>query len=59
VVIPAQAIGLGFEKPYDFSGLKARFILFGVSQSLPCGENCGSFSGLNGVEGSAVVSRAS
>jgi hypothetical protein len=26
VVIPAQAIGLGFEKPYDFSGLQARFI---------------------------------
>jgi hypothetical protein len=44
VVIPAQAIGLGFEKPYDFSGLQARFMLFSVSQSPSCGEICGSFS---------------
>ncbi len=35
-VIPAQAIGLGFGKPQDFSGLQARFILFGMSQSLSC-----------------------
>ena len=28
MVIPAQAIGLGFGKRYDFSGLQARFMLF-------------------------------
>jgi putative transposase len=36
VVISAQAIGLGFGKPQDFSGLQARFILFTMSQSLSC-----------------------
>ena len=35
-VIPAQAIGLGFGKPHEFSGLQARFMLFGMSQSLSC-----------------------
>jgi hypothetical protein len=34
VVISAQAIGVGFGKPQDFSGLQARFILLGMSQSL-------------------------
>jgi putative transposase len=34
VVIPAQAVGLGFGKPRDFHRAAGRFILFSRSQSL-------------------------